>query len=244
MKAIILAAGYGTRLYPLTKNRAKAMLPIRGKPIIEHIVSKVHTVKGIDEIIIVTNHQFFHQFRSWAQSFVSLIPLRLVDDGVNAYNDRLGALNDLLFVCEQENIAEDVLVIGGDNLFSFSLEEFVRFTQTRRTESVIGLFNMNGKYRPARFGVAEINDQNRVVKFYEKPQKRNGSTLVSMCFYFFPARALPKLKEYVNADNNVENIGSCIEWLIRKESVYGYTFNGEWVDVGDADSYTDAVFTF
>ncbi|MCK4810138.1 MAG: nucleotidyltransferase family protein [Candidatus Omnitrophica bacterium] len=244
MKAIILAAGYGTRLYPLTKERAKPLLPIRGKPIIEFIVNKVQLIEEVEEIFIVSNNRFFKQFQQWLDNFNSETPIKLINDGSLNHKDKLGAVKDLAFVCEKENIDDDLLVLGGDNLFSFSLDEFVDFTKKLRPNNVIGVYNLNGKLKANKFGIVKMDNTSKVIEFFEKPNQLNGSQLISTCLYFFPKEKVSLIKEYFQADNDLDKIGSYLEWLSQRDSVYGYTFQGDWFDIGDLDSYTEAVFTF
>ncbi|RKY38959.1 MAG: nucleotidyltransferase family protein [Candidatus Omnitrophota bacterium] len=244
MKAVILCAGYGTRAYPLTINRAKALLPVRNKPIIEFIVKKVQLLKEVDEIFVVTNHRFYGDFKRWQESFFSRIPIEIVDDGSTTLKNKLGAIKDLVFVIEKEEIDDDLLVIGGDNLFDFSLSEFIDFAKEKEFKSLIGVYALNGRLKPTKFGIVKLNEERKVVGFYEKPAKLNGSRIISTCIYFFPKEKLSLIKEYIEKGYDTDKIGSYIEWLTKRDEVYGYEFNGTWIDIGDIDSYTQAVFMF
>ena len=249
MKALILAAGYATRLYPLTKDKPKPLLTIRRKPIIEYTINKLESLEQIDEILIVTNQRFFKQFQTWLDNFPSLKPIKLINDGSTNEKDKLGAIRDLAFVLVKENIDDDVLVIGGDNLFSAPLNEFIDFAKGICPNNAIGVYNLNGKYESNRYGVVKLDENKKIIGFCEKPSNGNGinlngSTLVSMCLYFFSKEKISLIQEYLKEGNDIDKAGTYIRWLSNRDGVYGYTFQGTWLDIGDIDSYTEAVFTF
>lgn len=246
MKALILAAGYGTRLYPITNHKAKSLLTIRGKPIIEYIIAKIELLKDVDEILIVTNHRYIKEFERWLQNYPSVLPMRLIDDGTVNGQDKLGPVGDIAFAIKEANIKEDLLVIGGDNMFSFSLDKFIESAKNSSSCNFVGTYNLNGKLDPNKFGIVKLDEQNRVIDFQEKPSSHPGSSLVAMCLYFFPAQRLSLIYEYLNnQQNSPEESGHYISWLSKRDAVYGYTFNeGSWFDIGDIDAYTEAVFSF
>lgn len=249
MKALILAAGYATRLYPLTKGIPKPLLTIRRKPIIEYIISKLESLKQLDQIFIVTNQKFFKQFQSWLDNSPSIKPIKLLNDGSTNEKNRLGAMRDVALVLTQENINDDVLVIGGDNLFSATLNEFIDFAKDIRPNNAIGVYNLNGKYESNRYGIVKLDENKKIIEFCEKPSNANeatlnSSTLVSMCLYFFSKEKISLIQEYLKEGNDIDKAGSYIQWLSTRDTVYGYMFQGAWLDIGDIDSYTEAVFTF
>lgn len=249
MKALILAAGYATRLYPITIHKPKSLLTIKGKPIIEYTINKLESLEQLDQILIVTNHKFFKQFQSWLDNFPSLKPIKLLNDGSTSEKDKLGAIRDLALALTKENLDDDVLVIGGDNLFSAPLNEFIDFAKGIRPNNAIGVYNLNGKYESNRYGVVKLGADKKIIQFCEKPPNanginHNGSTLVSMCLYFFSKEKISLIQEYLKEGNDIDKAGSYIHWLSNRDAVYGYTFPGSWLDIGDIDSYTEAVFTF
>jgi len=270
MKSIILCAGYGTRLYPLTKEAPKALLPIRGKPILEYICDKIQLLDGVTEVFIVVNGRFFGQFKAWLDNYPARLPVKLINDGSKNHKDRLGAVRDLALVVDEENITDDILVIGGDNLFDFGLTEFIKHSLNVSPNPLIGIYNLDGKCKAKKYGVVKTNERGRVIDFYEKPARLNGSRLVSLCLYYLPKETLSSLDTYISeslnanitanrysltaknnltADRyplnaNLDSIGNYIKWLANKSEMYGFTFKGTWFDIGDIDSYTEAVCSF
>ncbi len=244
MKSIILAAGYGTRLYPLTKDRAKPLLSIRGKPIIEYIARKIEHIDQVDEIFIVSNHKFYDQFKEWLDNFVCNVPIHLIDDGSTNPQNRLGAIKDLALVFDKYQIDDDLLIAGGDNIFSFSLKQFIDEAKARNTHTYIGLFNLNGRLKAKKYGMVALDKEGKVSAFYEKPDKLNGAKLVSMCLYYVPKEKVNWINTYIDQGHSLDQIGTYFQWLIDKDSVYGHVFDGEWFDIGDIDSYTEAVCSF
>lgn len=243
MKALILAAGYATRLYPLTKDRPKPLLTIRSRPIIEYIISKLESLGQIDEILVVTNQKFFRQFQDWLGNFPATKPVKLINDGSVNEKNRLGAIRDIGLVIEKEQLSEDLLIVAGDNLFSFGLHNFIEFADKRRSYTCIGIYNLNGKLMPNKFGIVQLNGNEEIIDFQEKPETPRTS-LIAMCVYFFPKEKLHLISDYLSQNNNNDAPGNYISWLLKSDKVYGYKFEGNWLDIGDIDAYTEAVFTF
>ncbi len=241
MKSIILASGFGARTYPVTTDIPKSLLPIRGKPAIVHIVNKVQVAQGIDEIFIISNQRFFAEFNEWSDNFMAMVPIKIISDGSVNGKDRLGALKSLSFVIDSCGIDDDLLVVGGDNLFSFDLDEFIDSSLKISPNPTIGVYNLNGKAKPNKFGAVILNKEGRVIDFYEKPPQLNGSRLISLCLYYFPKETLHLIKEYLNIYESNGSIGNYIKWLIKKCQIQSFTFEGDWFDIGDVDSYAEAV---
>ena len=244
MKCILLAAGYGTRLYPLTKDTAKPLLPIRGKPIIEHIVEKVQVLDNVDEIVVVSNHRFHSDFVKWAENCPCTIPIKVIDDGSTNVNDRLGAIKDLALAIEKASIHDDILIIGGDNIFDFSLEDFISHAFEKKPNTIIGAFNLNGKTTAKKFGMVALDKNHRVVQFLEKPEHVDPHHLVALCLYFLPKEKVQRLYEYLGHGHDQDAIGNFFKWLAQHDHVYGYSFNGTWLDIGDIEAYSEAVMIF
>ena len=240
MKALVLAAGYATRLYPLTKEYPKPLLRLGTKPIIDYIIKKLDDVGEIDEIIVVTNSKFFSHFKKWSKKTKVSKKLSLVDDLTKSLEDKRGAIGDMDFAIKNKHIKEDLLVIGGDNLFDEDLKSFLAFAKEKNGNPVMGAYNIKNKANARKYGVLQVDNNNKVVDFQEKPA-RPKSTLVAMCLYFFPAEKLALVKEYLNRkDKKYDATGLYIDWLRKRVLVYGFVFSGRWYDIGDHKFYNEA----
>ncbi|MEK6820271.1 MAG: nucleotidyltransferase family protein, partial [Nanoarchaeota archaeon] len=182
MKAIILAAGYGTRLYPLTIDKPKALLEIKGKLLLNHILEKIPP--SIEEIFIVTNDKFYIQFAWWLQQQNKEMKRRvdIINDGTISNETRLGGIGDLNLVIQEKNISDDILVISSDNFFTFSLEDFINFFNKVK-KTTIGIFEISDKEKLKKYGIIEVNES-KVVGFEEKPSEPK-SNLASIGIYLF-----------------------------------------------------------
>jgi glucose-1-phosphate thymidylyltransferase len=233
MKALILAAGYATRLYPLTRQYPKPLLEVKGRAIIDHIVGKLEAIDAIDEIYVVTNSKFIRVFRKWAKSLSSSKKITLVNDLTKSNHDRLGAIGDIDFVIRARRFKDDLLVIGGDNLFSSPLKGFLAGARKNPFAVNIGLYKLARKKDATRYGVAELDRRGRITGFEEKPENPRSS-LAAMCLYFIPAASLNLVREYARGGGKkVDTTGGYIAWLKDREDVYGHVFKGKWFDIGD-----------
>lgn len=246
MKALILSAGYATRLYPLTKEYPKPLLPIAKLPIINYNISKLDKIKEINEILVITNNKFFDNFLTWVKSAQSdtRIPIKVINDGTKTESDRLGAIGDIRFALEKEDIREDVVIIGGDNLFEDDLSDFMSFSCTKRPSVTIGVYDIKEISRAAKYGVVKLDSGMKILDFTEKP-KLPESALVATCLYYIPQEKLKYFKEYFDSKSESDAAGSFISWLSRKEDVYSFVFRKHWYDIGDFSAYQEAdkVFT-
>jgi len=240
MKALVLAAGYATRLYPLTKEFPKPLLTVRERPIIDYIIDKLDKVKDIDEIIVVTNNKFISLFKKWADEIESQKRISLVNDLTKSHEDRRGAIGDMNFVLEKEHINDNLLVIGGDNLFDGDLGDFISFAKAHRPNPVIGTYDIKDKLQAKKYGVIRMDKKNQLIDFKEKPDKPN-STLVAMCLYYFPKERLSLIKKYLDIKHDKHDAtGFYIDWLRKEVPVYGFAFEGRWYDIGHHQFYNEA----
>jgi len=239
MKALILAAGYGTRLYPLTKDKPKPLLTVGPKPIINHIIDKILKIEAIDGIYIVTNQKFSSHFQKWADAIKLPVEVKIINDGTLSNDDRLGAIGDMDLVIKSQNVKDDLLVIGGDNLLEASLAEFIDFAKSKPAASCLGLYDLGNKELASQYGVVSIDKDERVMDFQEKPQQP-ASTLIAMCIYFYPREKLFLFDEYMAGPDSKDAPGNYIKWLYKRDVVYGHVLNGIWYDIGDLESYQKA----
>lgn len=239
MNILILAAGYGTRLYPLVKNTPKSLLPIHGRPLLDYILDKVSGLDGLQQIIVVTNNKFFTHFQKWAQEHGGKSKILVINDKTNTPEDRLGSIGDIAFVLKEIPVKDDLLVIGGDNLFNYNVDEFIKFARSKKSKPTIGLFDIHNKAEATKFGVVALDAQKRLVSFEEKPEKPKSS-LISMCFYYFPKDGLELVDEYIRSGQKADKAGDYIRWLAGKGDVFGFTFAGKWYDIGSIESYQEA----
>ncbi len=238
MKAIVLAAGYATRLYPLTKDKPKPLLEVAGKPIIDHIINKIEEIDEVDEIFIVTNAKFYNYFQGWLAEFDSNKKIKIINDKTTSNEDRLGSLGDVNFVIEKENIKDSVLIVAGDNLFEFSLKDFVE-SHKKHNKSAVALYDVQDKELAKLYGIVGVNQEGKMIEFEEKPLKPK-STLASTGVYIYPPHVLPMLQEFVKKYKNSDKAGNFLEWLHKKEHVYCYITKERWFDIGTLDQLEKA----
>jgi glucose-1-phosphate thymidylyltransferase len=222
MKCLILAGGFGTRLYPLTINRAKALLGYKGKPIISHIVDKIP--QNID-IMVNTNKKFEADFNQWQGTINRKVEI-LIEE-VLSENQKLGAVGSLNFWIENKPVVQDLLVIAGDNYFEFDLAQFIARYDGKHT--LVAVYDISDKGKASQFGVVQL-DGHRIAEFQEKPAKPNSSLVATAC-YIFPQRIFPLLHQYCQQGKR-DNLGSFIAYLIDKDEVHAYTFTESWIDIG------------
>ncbi|MEK6822521.1 MAG: nucleotidyltransferase family protein [Nanoarchaeota archaeon] len=238
MKAIILAAGYATRLYPLTLNQPKPLLPVGGKPLIDHIVEKINKVADVDTIYVVTNDKFTPHFMEWSVGTTSKAPIIIVNDKTTTNEGRLGAVGDINFVVTQARIDDDIMVIAGDNLFEFDLRDMVRSFYLSKATTV-AVFDVVDKQKAAgKLGVVETNETGRIVGFEEKPAQPKTSLAATAC-YLFARRDVAFMKQRLAVGERLDNSGDLIKLLSTERSVFAFSFSGSWYDIGSHDQYNE-----
>lgn len=243
MKALILAAGYATRLYPLTKEYPKSLLEVNGKPIIDYIIDKLNGLCDIDKVAVVTNTKFFPIFKDWSKSLKTGKGIIIIDDLTKNNETRRGAIGDIAFAINKLKVRDDLLVIGGDNLFDGGLDGFCAFAAKKKAP-VIGVYDIKQKKNASKYGVIKLDKNKRIVDFQEKPARPNSS-LVGMCLYYFPKNKTRLIKSYLGLKSKKNDAtGFYIDWLRKKAPVYGYVFRGKWFDIGDFKYYNKAKEVF
>lgn len=244
MKVLILAAGYGTRLYALGKDTPKALLEINKKPLLGHIFDRIENIEGLNEVLLVTNDKFYSSFAQWSKQQGSFRhPITIINDKTTTPEDRLGSIGDIDFVLKHAKVNDDLLVIGSDNLFNFNIEDYVRFAGKRAPSATVGLYDIHDRGEATKFGVVELGNGGKIVSFEEKPQAPKSS-LVAMCFYYLPEKSLGLIGQYLLESNKADKAGDYIAWLCRKQDVYGFKFTGKWYDIGSVEAYHEAQKNF
>ena len=235
MKCIILAAGYATRLYPLTKNTAKPLLKVGDKSILDHIIEKVERVEVVNEVFIVTNDKFYPDFVHWALGYRGKKSIKVINDETTTNDNRLGAIADIQYVIDDVELDDDLLVLAGDNLFDFELVDFVEFYE-RTGADCITTHELDDVEEIKRTGVIELNENGIVTSFEEKP-KEPKSNLAVPPFYIYERETVPLIAQYLAEGENPDAPGNFIPWLVERKDVYAYQFTGKRYDIGTVESY-------
>ena len=238
MKLIILAAGYATRLYPLTREQPKHLLDVAGRPVLEHVLDRLAPIDEIDGSYLVTNAKFAGRFREWAAAYRGPLGPEVVDDGTTSEDDRLGAIGDLGLVLREASLDDDVIVAAGDNLFTDSLKGFGE-TAGERQAPLLAVYDVGDLDAIRKYNAIEIDGDRRITYFEEKPQSPR-STLTGIALYFYPRGCLPLVHEYLEAGNNPDQPGRLVEWLYPRRAVYVWDVPGEWVDIGSPETLAEA----
>jgi glucose-1-phosphate thymidylyltransferase len=237
MKAIILGAGYATRLYPLTKDKPKPLLEVKGKPIIEHIIAKIAEIELVDEVLIVTNDKFFRHFLEWNSSFSSSKKITIVNDRTTSNEDRLGSLGDIRYVLENMHIGDDIMVIAGDNLFEFSLNPLIDLYSEKKGP-IVALYDVGDPELAKLYGIVSIDSDSKIIDFQEKPDKPR-STLSSTGIYVYPKDTAEKLVSFTK-DHDADKAGSFLEWLYKKQDIFCCVTQENWFDIGSLEQLEKA----
>ena len=238
MDCILLSAGYATRLYPLTENMPKALLPLGKRTILDMVIEKVEQVKEIDNIYIVTNHRFAKHFEDWKNTYKGSKKIDVLDDGTTSNDNRLGAIGDMKFVIDQKNITDEIVVLASDNIFDFNLSDMVKLSKEKNAD-VISAHYVEEIEMLRTMGVIELSDDFRVLSFEEKPQNPKSHFGVP-AFYVYRKETIPLIDKYLAEGNNPDAPGHFVPWLITQTPVYAYTFTEMVLDIGLPKTYYEA----
>ncbi|MFB6352706.1 MAG: sugar phosphate nucleotidyltransferase [Halobacteriales archaeon] len=237
MEAVVLAGGYATRLWPITKHRPKMLLPVGESTVIDRVFAELDADDRIDDVYVSTNARFAEDFEAHLADSPFDRPTLSVEETTQEA-EKLGVVGALAQLVDREGIDDDTLVVAGDNLLSFDLAEFLDFFVDKGT-ATLAAYDVGSRERARSYGVVAL-DGDRLVDFQEKPDDPK-STLVSIACYGFPAATLDKLDDYLADDNNPDEPGWFVQWLYDREPVHAFTFDGAWFDIGTPESYLDAV---
>jgi glucose-1-phosphate thymidylyltransferase len=241
MKLIILGAGYATRLYPLTLNQPKPLLPVAGKPMMEHVLDNLAPVEGIDHAYVVTNAKFAEHFQRWAEGYKGGrggLGFTIVNDQSTDDSNKLGAIGDLHLVLTKEQVDDDIIVVAGDNLFSHSLAAFGEFARAKGAP-VLAVYDVGDLDEIKKYNAIEVDAEGRITFFEEKPPQPK-STITGIALYFYPKSSLPLIRQYVAEGNNPDQPGRLVQWMYPRVPFYTWRVPGIWYDVGSKETLEEA----
>jgi len=239
MKLIILAAGYATRLYPLTLTQPKPLLPVAGKPMVDHVLDNLVPIGGIDRVYVVTNAKFADHFQKWADAYrTAKLNFTVVNDLSTDDSNRLGAIGDLNLVLTREKVDDDIIVVAGDNLFNQRLDGFGKFCREKNAP-VLGVYDVGSLEQARKYGVVSLDGDGKIASFIEKPPQPT-STLIGIALYFYPKATLPLIQQYLAEGNNPDQPGRFVQWLYPRRPVYTWAVPGLWYDIGSKETLEEA----
>lgn len=245
MNILILAAGYATRLYPLTLTKAKPLLDVAGKPMIEWVLDNLAPIPDIENVFVVTNNKFAADFQAWADGYVKRQPklnFKIVNDGSMNDQDKLGAIGDINLVVARENLAaSDLIVVAGDNLFSESLEAFAQYCKGRA--AVLATYDVKDLEAIKKYNSIEVNDDKVITHFEEKPAHPK-STQTGIALYYYSKETVSKFPAYIAEGNNPDQPGRFVQWLYTRTPVHTYEVPGIWFDIGSKETLEEANVIF
>jgi glucose-1-phosphate thymidylyltransferase len=256
MNALILAAGYATRLYPLTLKKAKPLLEVGGKPIIEWLFDNLASVAGLRTVYVVTNNKFAGDFQNWADTYSTSAnqpspkatadkqarhqrsKIRIINDGSTSDDDKLGAIGDINLVLTREILAgDDLLVIAGDNLFEQPLSELVK--AAKGSQATVAVHDVGDLEAMKKYGTVTVDQKGVITSFEEKPEKPK-STLAAVALYYYSKEVLPLFTTYLAAGNNPDQPGRFLQWLYTRRPVNTFEIKGRWLDIGSKETLAEA----
>lgn len=240
MRALVLAAGYGTRLYPLTRDRPKPLLPVGGRPLLDRLAEGLDAVPGLREIVVVTNGRFEDDLRGWAAGARGGLsrPLSVISDGTTRPAERLGAVGDIAFAIEEARLDEDLLVVAGDNVFEFDVGRMVR-DEPGGTAATVAAEELEDRGRLRRGGVAVVGDDGTVERFVEKPDRPPSRTAVAP-LHLYRRETLPLFRRYLDDGGEADAPGHFLEWLVPRRPVRAWRMPGPRHDIGTPAAYRAA----
>ena len=233
MKCLILAAGYATRLYPLTENFPKPLLKVGEKTILDWLIDDIDSSSFVDEYIVISNHKFAKHFENWCKNKTQKITI--VDDGTSSNETRLGAVKDILFAIEQLNLDDDMLVIAGDNVLDFSLTQFISYAKNKNTSCIMRYFEPN-ETKLTKCGVVCIDSNDKIVSMEEKPLSPKSHWCCPP-FYYYTKSDVSLIQKGIDSGCGTDAPGSYIAWLCTQVDVHAMKMSGKRYDIGNLESY-------
>jgi glucose-1-phosphate thymidylyltransferase len=253
MDAVVLAGGFARRMLPLTKDKPKHLLLVRNKPMLQYVLEKLEVVSDVHKIYISTNARFKHHFASFLRDYKNKnknkgmiakdVDVKLVIEDAFSEGEKLGSLGALEFLIKKEGIEDELMIVGGDNLFQFSLNELVAFYREKGCESAIAVYDVGSREKAKLYGIVALDEDNKIIDFVEKSEEPKSYLAATACYMLSP-RGVKLLLNYLEEGNNPDALGNFIAWLHKRTPVYGYVFKGVWFDIGSLESYEEANRTF
>jgi glucose-1-phosphate thymidylyltransferase len=241
MNILILAAGYATRLYPLTLNKAKPLLEVAGKPMLEWVLDNLAPVPDVATVYIVTNNKFAADFQAWADGYNHRQPkvkFQIVNDRSMSDQDKLGAIGDIHLVIREEHLEkDDLMVVAGDNLFNESLESFAALA--RQHEATLATYDVGDLEAIKKYNNLTLDPDGKILAFEEKPAHPTG-TITGIALYYFAKSTIPLFNTYIEEGNNPDQPGRFIQWLYKRMPVYTAPISGTWFDIGSKETLEEA----
>lgn len=241
MKVLILAAGYATRLYPLTLTQPKPLLDVAGQPMIDYVLDNIAPIGGIDRVYVVTNAKFAAQFQQWADQYraaKSKLDFTIVNDGSTDDTNKLGAIGDIHLVLTREKIDDDLIVVAGDNLFSQTLQGFGAVCREKKAP-VLAVYDIGSLDEIKKYNSITLDASGKITFFEEKP-KNPTSSLTGIALYYYPKSTLPLIHQYIAEKNNPDQPGRLVQWLYTRTPVYTWRVPGIWFDIGSKENLAEA----
>ena len=233
MKCLILAAGYATRLYPLTENFPKPLLTVGDKTILDWLIDDIDTANLVDEYIVISNHKFAKHFEAWAKTKQQKVTV--VDDGTSTNETRLGAVKDIRFAIEKLNLDDDMLVIAGDNVLDFSLTKFMEYAGQKKTSCIMRYYEPEDK-KLLKSGVVTIDENDKILDMTEK----SSTPATHWCcppFYYYTKEDAKLVQRGIDSGCGTDAPGSYAAWLCTQTTVHAMEMPGKRYDIGNLESY-------
>ncbi len=241
MKIVILAAGYATRLYPLTLTQPKPLLHVAGKPMIEYVLDNLSPIGDLDRIYVVTNAKFASHFQQWADGYrasSAKLNFTIVNDGSTDDTNKLGAIGDLHLVLTRQRVDDDLIVVAADNLFSEKLTDFGRYCREKQAP-ILAVYDVGALDEVKKYNAITMDREGRITFFEEKPAHPT-STITGIALYFYPKSTLPLIQQYIAEGNNPDQPGRLIQWIYTRLPVYTWRVHGLWYDIGSKEALEEA----
>lgn len=237
MKVLLLNAGYATRLYPLTENMPKSLLPLGKKLIIDYILDAIDSMKDVSEIILISNSKFASQFQDWADSLdrTGKAPIAVLDDGTDSPDNMRGAIGDIKFAIEEKKIDEDICIMAGDNIFTYDVNDMYDFFRSKNADTLVAI-HVPEKHQLQKLAVAILDDDGKILDMAEKPKEPKSNWGI-YATYFYKKETIKQIDEYLAEGNSPDAPGNFPSWLYKKLPVYAYKAQGDCIDIGTLENY-------